>query len=913
VDLVVIPALYRLAIDRPRTVLLAALLVVLAASPGLLHLRIRTDGNALVPERSPAIAVDRAIRADFGIEDQIVVAIESDDEHGIFNEHTVGLIDRLTRSIQGLPDVDPAAVISLATEKGDRVRTGTLRYRRFLEPMPRTRADLDRVRDDLEALQLFTGTIVSADGRLAAIFVGVDESVDRPDLIRRLHAMIDAERPLPERVHVVGAPVAESLLGTHLMEDLGVPAALLGHPSTHGAGEMERGGGLYGLRRAIGRTIGLVPLAIAIMAVVFLVTFRSVIAMLLPLVEVGACLVIVFSLMGWTGVPVYLTIAVMPVILTAVGIADEIHVYTRYRRRLGEHGTGDHVEQVRATMDDMWRPVVKTSLTSAIAFFSFALSPIGAVQAFGVFTAIGVLVCMLWSMTVIPACLVLVAPRRFVGRRASVAGAARSRLAPLATLALRGRGVVLLFAVIVIAAAPLGLRDIVVQDSWIEGFDRASPFRRATALVNDQCHGTHILFVCVGAEADVREGTVAAEAVAWDRIVLPRDALADPAAAMGQWIQVRDPAEPEDGRPFEMRSLHRSPPQPIVYVGAHADRIEIRAESKEGRLVPGVAPDGDGRFTWTVAPRTMLMPDTIRALCGLEAFIAERADLAVGGVLGPCGYLETTNFIGKARAEGSRIVPDDPTRILWLWQQYGRVRTPVRLREVVDLDHARVLLAVYMKHANFRDTAELIEDIRDYEREHLAPRGLRVSLAGDVAVSQTLIEAIVTTQVRSLLLSLIGIVLVTSILGRSLGWGLLCCVPCALAVLVNFAVMGALGIPLGVATSMFSAMTLGIGIDYAIHLTERHRVERAAGASVDVALRRAITGTGPALLIDAAAIVLGFGVLTLSQVPSNARLGGLVVLSVATCLVATLVVLPAVIAAAAGLRDRRVSRAKIAG
>jgi predicted RND superfamily exporter protein len=780
------------------------------------------------------------------------------------------------------------------------VETGSLRYRRFLDPMPRTRDALDRLRDDLDALQIFTGTVVSRDGSCAAIFVGVDESVARPDLIRRLHALVEAEGDTPERIHIVGAPVAESLLGTHLMEDLGVPAALLGHPSTRDREPAGAGSLLYALRRGVGGTIGLVPLALAIMAVVFLVAFRSVVAMLLPLVEVGACLVIVFALMGWSGVPVYLTIAVTPIILTAVGIADEIHIYTRYRRRLREHGLDDHRAGVRETMDEMWRPVVKTSLTSAIAFCSFALSPIGAVQAFGVFTAIGVLVCMLWSLTVIPACLVLVAPRRFVGPGAARASAPTARLGLLATFTIRRRLAVLAFAAVVLGIAPLGIRSVVIQDSWIEGFDPASQFRRSTALVNEQFHGTHVLFVCVSADANMREGTVDADAVAWTGTVLPREALDDPQVVEGHWIQVRDPAESADGRPFEARSMHRSPPLRIVSVTADDDRIEVNTRSTDGRLVPRVAPDGDGRFLWSIGPRPMLMPDTIAAICGLESFIGEHADLAVGGVLGPCAYLETTNFIARSRAEGSRAVSDDPQRILWLWQQYGRVRTPARLREVVDRDHARVLLAVFMKNANFLDTAELIEAIRDYEQEHLGPRGLSVSFAGDVAVSQTLIEAIVTTQLRSLLLSLIGIVLVTSVMGRSVAWGILCCVPCGLAVLVNFAVMGVMGIPLGVATSMFSAMTLGIGIDYAIHLTERHRAERAAGAPLHEALGRAIAETGPALLIDAAAIVLGFGVLLLSQVPSNARLGGLVILSVVTCLVATLVVLPAVIALAGG-------------
>ena len=88
---------------------------------------------------------------------------------------------------------------------------------------------------------------------------------------------------------------------------------------------------LSATRTFVAGTIGLLPLAIAIMTLVLLLFFRRVLAVVLTMAEVLACLVFVFGLMGFTGVPVYLTIAVMPIILTAVGIADEIHIYHRYR------------------------------------------------------------------------------------------------------------------------------------------------------------------------------------------------------------------------------------------------------------------------------------------------------------------------------------------------------------------------------------------------------------------------------------------------------------------------------------------------------------------------------------------------------------------------------------------------------
>lgn len=133
--------------------------------------------------------------------------------------------------------------------------------------------------------------------------------------------------------------------------------------------------------------------------------------------------------------------------------------------------------------------------------------------------------------------------------------------------------------------------------------------------------------------------------------------------------------------------------------------------------------------------------------------------------------------------------------------------------------------------------------------------------------------------------------------------------PPLLAVLFNFGLMGSLGIPLGVATSMFAGMTLGVGVDFAIHLLHRYRHELDSGATRETGLTQALRITGPAILIDGCAVGIGFGVLVLSVVPANARLGALLSLSVLHCLLASLVLLPAVLGLlATGLPLSRPSR-----
>ena len=50
-----------------------------------------------------------------------------------------------------------------------------------------------------------------------------------------------------------------------------------------------------------------------------------------------------------------------------------------------------------------------------------------------------------------------------------------------------------------------------------------------------------------------------------------------------------------------------------------------------------------------------------------------------------------------------------------------------------------------------------------------------------------------------------------------------------------------IGAAVGVATSMFAGMTLGIGVDYAIHLLERYRLSCSKGLDREAAITDAVT------------------------------------------------------------------------
>lgn len=747
---------------RPQTALALLLATVLAMAPGLFRLQLRTDGHSLVPPDDPAIALDRDARETFGLKDPLLVVIETRHPAGIYNAATLDLVRSLTSELAALPGLGPDDVQSLATESGGGFYADGIRFRPLLDPPPHTSERLAEVRDDVEGIDILHGTLVSHDRRATAILVGVPgpsdprgSAVDRTALYHRVAAISNRHETDADRVSVVGAPAAEALLGEHILADLAL----------------------------------LVPLALLVIAAVLRISCGCSWAALLGLAKVGAAQVFTLGLMGWCGQPVYLTSAMIPVLLTTIGLADEIHLLWHYRHRPAEEPPADALRRI---LGELAWPVVLTSITTAVGFLSFLTSSILPVSRFGLFTAIGVLFCLLWSLTATPALLAL---RPEAIPAAGPAGPSNRRLARV-VLALGSRPLFTLPALLAVTALlALGIPRLEIQDSWIDNFAKGSRLRRDTERADRLFAGTHVL-------------------------------------------------------------------QAVVTFDTPEDQVPVIPAAR-GPLLAGSAVEALGRF---------------------EQGLRARQD--IGGVFGLHSHLLTTAYVWGGRREFAREIRDNPSWIYIHVRRIGNVRGDARRTELVDDGFRRTVVTVLLKGANFRGTAAVIDEIRRLERRELAPVHARVDLAGDLAVSQAMIPAIVRTQTGSLLGALAANVLILSLLCRSLRLGLACAAPTTVAVLWTFGLMGWIGLPLGVATSVFCAVTLGIGDDYCIHFLERYRSAVAAGAARPA--RVAAAEAGPAVVTDALAIILGFGLLAGSQVPTNRWLGLLVVFGLAAACLLTL-------------------------
>ncbi len=173
------------------------------------------------------------------------------------------------------------------------------------------------------------------------------------------------------------------------------------------------------------------------------------------------------------------------------------------------------------------------------------------------------------------------------------------------------------------------------------------------------------------------------------------------------------------------------------------------------------------------------------------------------------------------------------------------------------------------------------------------PQGYGFRISGTLASNGALTDAMVEGKLANVAQITLITIVVAGLLLRSPLAGLLVAVPLALAVAIDFAVMGALGIPLDIVTSAVAAMSVGIGADYAVYFLFRLREELAASGDLDRAMHATLRTSGKAILFVSSAIALGYSTLCFSGFSFHVQLGALVALAMVTSSLATLLVLSA--------------------
>ncbi len=259
----------------------------------------------------------------------------------------------------------------------------------------------------------------------------------------------------------------------------------------------------------------------------------------------------------------------------------------------------------------------------------------------------------------------------------------------------------------------------------------------------------------------------------------------------------------------------------------------------------------------------------------------------VGNSFSLADYLKRMNKVMNEDREEYYTIPSSSDMVAQYLLLYEMSGDPENLLRVVNYDYNRTNITFQLKGDDSRTINEALSVIKGFE-DRFAGHGIEINYAGSGYKALVFTSLILEGQILSIGITLILVIILLSLMFRSIKAGLIGAVPITLTALISFGVMGLLNIPLSTTTALLSSIAIGIGIDYAIHFIQNYRMNIANSGSRQDALHATMGQTGKAILFNAVVVIAGFLVLLFSVFPPNRTLGALVSMNMFTSLLGTL-------------------------
>ena len=140
----------------------------------------------------------------------------------------------------------------------------------------------------------------------------------------------------------------------------------------------------------------------------------------------------------------------------------------------------------------------------------------------------------------------------------------------------------------------------------------------------------------------------------------------------------------------------------------------------------------------------------------------------------------------------------------------------------IEKNQARISMRIIDTHEELRRN-EFIKNLTMYINENFNSDAYQVSISGILILYNNMLQSLFDSQIKSLLIVMIGIFFMLSVLFRSLQIALVTIVPNIIACFTILGTMGLLNIPLDLMTITIASITIGIAVDNCIHYVYRYK------------------------------------------------------------------------------------------
>ncbi|MCW8885811.1 MAG: MMPL family transporter [Motiliproteus sp.] len=450
-------ALFHWVLKRKFIVLLISLVLITLAASGGRFLVFKGDYRVFFGEENPQLLAFERMQKTFAKSDNVlfILAPKNGD---IFTSENLAIVEQLTEASWQLPystRVDSITNFQHTYAEEDDMIVEDL----AMDSASLDQEQIERVRSIATQEPLLVNRLVSPDGQVAAVNVLV--TLPGKNLIEEFPEVASATRELRDQI-LAQHPEMTIYLSGMVMMNTSFSESALNDSST------------------------LIPLMFIVVIVFIGVLIRTFIGTLATLVIIIASIAGAMGLSGWSGL--YLTgpSSSAPTVILTLAVADCVHILTTlyHEMRMG-------IEKRQAILNSLKinsRPVILTSVTTAIGFLSMNFSDSPPFADLGNIVATGVMLACVLSLTLFPAMLMMM-PLKVSVRTDDKS----SFMDHFSAWVIRQRRPLFWICVAIIAVSVSQIPRNELNDNFVEYFDTSVPFRNAADFSDKHLTGLSVM------------------------------------------------------------------------------------------------------------------------------------------------------------------------------------------------------------------------------------------------------------------------------------------------------------------------------------------------------------------------------------------------------------------------------------
>ncbi|MFA3792539.1 RND family transporter [Aliiglaciecola sp. SL4] len=832
--------LVHLCTHKPKSVYGILLLFVLLLASQIPRIQIDTDPENMLDAEHPARVFHNQVKQTFSMYDAIVVGVvNTSDEYGVFKPDVLTDIFDITKTIMSLDGVVSADVMSISTvDNISQEGEGAIRFEWMMPSPPETISVSQQIQQKLSRLPLLQDTLASNNGKAAAIYVPILDKNQSFKLAEQIRAAIQA-RDSSAQWYITGLPVAEDQFGFEMFVQMGISAPLAG-------------------------------LTIFILLFVF---FRNIPLIIAPMIVAMATVIITMGALIGMGFTVHIMSSMIAIFLMPIAVVDSVHILSEFSDR---HKPGEDLQEtIEEVVGHLFTPMLYTSITSSVGFYSLMLTPIPPVQIFGAFVGSGILLAFLITITFMPAYLSRMSEASLqnlqdVMHSQQSGGTRIAKIAAgLGKIAMNFKGSLILSFAAIFAVSVWGITQIQINDNPVRWFKPDHEIRVADKVLNENFAGTYDAYVVLSQQSSL--------------VPIHNLMIKDLPSTLNEWQQ------------STVEKLKNEP------LNEQYQQLIIEIEDKMFSQISSI----EDQYLNQLLSLTELALSQSKAFQSpqLLAYIESlQLELQGSGLVGKSNSLaDVTKVVNRELRSGEAKdyqIPTSPQAVAQTLMQYQSSHRPNDLWHFVTPDYQQSLIWLQLSSGDNQDMTKVIQLVDDYVASHPLPANIELGWAGKAYINVIWQENMVAGMLNSLISAFVIVFVMMVILFRSLVFGLLAMLPLTITITFIYGLIGIIGKDYDMPIAVLSALTLGLSVDFAIHFLERARALYKQNKDVKQTFALMFQEPASAITRNALVIALGFTPLLFAPLVPYITVGVFLASIMAISALVTLLILPAVMSLA---------------